>query len=1506
MFVAQLGALDGSASRLQDHLNLEAVEEFTSDAHLLSKGPPLLWVHASLTADPLVQGFRLAVSSISALPCSSTEGGLMNSEDQSLVADAATADALYTYSVTALQMPIYFNAHGDHDPNGLVFVLTRNVPLLKYIRALSRVGSPPGLQGPDVIDEDDVPDTWKRDAQRIASELKVELPLSPKDARKPHPLVRPLVLRARLNDEVRVQLHNQVKNRRVGIHLVADGYDVKVADGSQIGANPSSLVRPGAARTYTWRCRHEGVFPFHDGGNYDGSEDGTNVHGLFGALIVEPAGAIWRDPVSGRGSVDEKGRLRELDGLYLDVLPSGKAQDNDFTEWSAGEATQDAQAWPGAPQEYHKFDREAHREFVIFFHDEPEFVPATPEPHPCGHGHHGEKSTGEARRLGDGHDGNRAGHPGIPPIMPVSYRAEPMISREYILWRMIKHHGPITPPVLNEEQHHSSWMFGDPDTPILKAYIGDPVRIRFVHAAVKETHVFHLHLYEWHAVPQDDQSPRIDAISISPQTGHTIEPLWGAGNRQQVPGDVIWHCHLYPHFHEGMWGMFRTFDTLQTGEDGALLQSSDPAYHGRRIGRYPDGLPIEKLLPLPDRPAPPRPTAQRPGYPLFIPGTMEKKSPRPPWPDREYEQGEERWCKLRSLLAAEMPADFDYRPTPTDLERNAFNAQPVPGELFTRNPFAKQQAEQWDKHPEFRQNGEKEVCHDVVVDKMRIDYNDHGWHDRDGHLYYLAAEGQPKTRRGPKTPLFFRARHGQIVNLTLANKLPYKIEQTEFDPEFPPCPPKLDWEAECALHVHMVKFDPISADGASVGWNYMSGPRHGKKMAYRWWADQEFGTIFFHDHLFANYRQKHGLFGALLVEPIGARFYDNVTNRPIVSGPQAIVVRPDGYKFREFCIGIGDFIPMWDRRNTPLNRPAHPGGHGDQGVMGLNYRNAPIRERLRNDPAFWFSSRVHGDPDTTIFGTYPNEPIWFRVLQGSHEEQHSFQVHGMRWRRFRGNRDSSIRNQQTFGISEAFTFINEEPYGPGDYLYKLSGADDLWLGCWGIIRAFPLEVTLQDSGGLLALADVPGGDEGEQERDDEADPTPQPSATGGVPPRRRFHVVAEHRRLVYRERRPREVDASGRELGQSALIDPFGLIFRVTKEWRPGDSDWRDIASPALHEIVEPLILRCREGEQVEVTLENRLASIARPEPFAPEVPLEKRDRPVSEHVSIHADLLRYDVTRHDGANVGRNPRQTVEPSQDGRHDTRTYVWHAVRPPNSDPTEPSNGGEPLGPVLLQDMADFRNHRHHGLVGALIVEHRDATPLAVPHGEATAATDAPEAWHGARATIVQGTDRSEEIVLLLQDGLRLYFDGNTHSPAPDVPADPGDDDAEHEDQGQKAFNYRTEPVGLFDPTRPRDILGIADPATPTWHVPVEKKVRFHLLGACDKPRNYSFTIHGVSWPEWRFLSPGKQPRVASESAITAGTARTFEFIPEHVGDHCYRAGVLKWAVHQGLWGILRVV
>ncbi|MCU0893412.1 MAG: multicopper oxidase domain-containing protein [Rhodospirillales bacterium] len=1364
-----------------------------------------------------------------------------------------------TYHVTALEMPIYFNREGDHDHNGLIFALTGNVPILKFIRAIGAHGwgDAKALQAA---------------AQARAAEIEVDLPTTAQQARQPHPLVRPLVLRAPKGEHLEVELKNEIRHRHVGLHLVGDGYAVITADGSQVGKNPSSLTPPNGKRTYSWRCDHEGVFPFHDAGNYSGGEDGTNVHGLFGALVVEPAGAIWRDPVTGRRSEDANGAFQELDGLYMDILPPGQAQAQPDP---VSETTLEDHVWP-APEAYPVFDQKAHREFVVVFHDEPEFQPPHGEPpaNPCGLAGHAGAGPGE----GGGH-GGMDGHAPMLPIMPISYRAEPLINREHTLWRLLNDGHVLARPVLNEEQHHSSWMFGDPATPILKAYIGDPVRIRLLHAGVLETHVFHLHLYEWHAVPGDKSSPRIDAISISPQTGHTIEPVWGAGDRQQAAGDTIWHCHLYPHFHEGMWGIFRTFETRQDGPDGGEdLTSIDAAYAGRKIGRYPDGTPIQRLLPLPDRPAPPKPTPARPGYPLYIPGEVRQKSPVPPWP-----------------LATAMPGDFDYRPVPTDLECQAFNAEPVPGEMFTRNPTAHQQDQEWKTNAAFEANGAKVVEHDVAVVRRRIDYNSHGWYDPDGHLYFLDREGDPESRPGAKEPLFFRARHGQILNLTLANRLPPTIAGTAYDPPFPPCP-ALPWEGECSMHVHMVKFDPVCGDGGSVGWNYISAPRLGRRFVYRWWADQEFGTIFFHDHLFANYRQKHGLFGALIVEPIGATFLDAFSDGEIVSGLQARIQLPAGNpepgRFREFCIAIGDFIPMFDRFGVALNPPDHPGGHGDQGVMALNYRSEPLRERP-GDPAYWFSSRRHPDPATTRFLTFAGDPLRLRVMQGSHEEQHSFQVHGMRWRRFRDNAGSSLRNQQTFGIAEAFTFDIADPVGPGDYLYKLSSADDIWLGCWGLIRAFPAGAAAE---GVYTLVENAADDKGAKgcgsyQAAAGAATAPAPGYPEGAIVRR-FRVVAEPQRLTYRN---------------PELVDPFGLVYRLVAFTGPGEAE-QLVAGPW---VPEPLILRCREGEWVEVTLSNNLPAVLRPEPFAPEVPVEGRNafrprRPVSNHVSMHADMLLYDVNLHDGANVGMNPEQTAAPGA-----SCVYRWHAALPEGAD------AGEELGPVLLQDMADVRNHRHHGLIGALIVEPRDATPYAVGVGEATAKNAAANAWHGARATVViggtpgSGADQYEEAVLLLQDGLRLYLNGNPHFPIPDAPPAAGEEGVDAEDQGQKGFNYRAEPVGPNTdmngkPAPSGNWLANPKPATPVFVVPQGRAVRLHLVGACDKPRNHSVTVHGVTWPEYRFLqAAGSSPRVASESAITSGTARTFDFTAEHPGDHAYRSGVLKWTVSQGLWGILRV-
>lgn len=57
-----------------------------------------------------------------------------------------------------------------------------------------------------------------------------------------------------------------------------------------------------------------------------------------------------------------------------------------------------------------------------------------------------------------------------------------------------------------------------------------------------------------------------------------------------------------------------------------------------------------------------------------------------------------------------------------------------------------------------------------------------------------------------------------------------------------------------------------------------------------------------------------------------------------------------------------------------------------------------MRERLKRegDPAYIFSSFVHGDPATPVLETYPGDELMIRLIDGAHEEQHAFNAPGCR------------------------------------------------------------------------------------------------------------------------------------------------------------------------------------------------------------------------------------------------------------------------------------------------------------------------------------------------------------------------------------------------------------------------------------------------------------------------------------------------------------------------------
>lgn len=190
-----------------------------------------------------------------------------------------------TFHIEAIQLPIVYNQYGDHDPDGLIYVL-------------------------------------EEDAERIRRKALEKFQMNPP---QPCKEVQPLVIRVNLGDTVRVRFRNHV-DRRLSIHVQGLSYDVNTSDGASVGFNADSTTA--GEIWYTWYADTEGVYLFQDMADPRSTEEATNIHGLFGAVIVEAPEARWFHPETGEELTS---------GLMADIYEPGKP---------------------------------AFREYSIFFHDE--------------------------------------------------------------------------------------------------------------------------------------------------------------------------------------------------------------------------------------------------------------------------------------------------------------------------------------------------------------------------------------------------------------------------------------------------------------------------------------------------------------------------------------------------------------------------------------------------------------------------------------------------------------------------------------------------------------------------------------------------------------------------------------------------------------------------------------------------------------------------------------------------------------------------------------------------------------------------------------------------------------------------------------------------------------------------------------------------------------------------------------------------------------------------------
>ena len=575
---------------------------------------------------------------------------------------------------------------------------------------------------------------------------------------------------------------------------------------------------------------------------------------------------------------------------------------------------------------------------------------------------------------------------------------------------------PYTPKTTLKDD--DSVKYPDDPSNVYHSYIGDRVVFRIVHAGQLVTHLHHLHAHQWLHSRNNDESTYLDSQLISPGSTYTQEIDYdGSGNRNRTVGDAIFHCHFYPHFAAGMWGMWRSHDVFEAGTD----LSKDPTKEFARAlpdGELLKGTPIPAIVPLPTiamAPLPARvkicpvdhswngsqvlgqgdacPTADQtqlsgeaafiasadfsaginPGYPFFMPGIAGQRAPHPPMsypPDQgKLEPGQtaslDGGLARHVALAGEVSNDhsnaWDFSKdldkltalqlpeAGTPLEQVAMkthnvcehpstlpDGQPakyllnggpsVPGAPYANPSWGTKGkiacTDLADPPPPANNPGKPGRIYKAADVQTDVVFNKLGWHYPQERFETLWQDVRPTVEhtRAPE-PLFFRANSGETIEFWQTNLIPAYYELDDYQVRTP--------TDVIGQHIHLVKFDVTSSDGAANGFNYEAGSLSsdavreeiaavrsanncppGAAISFqcpkakappaelgqapagqdwlgaqttveRWWADpvmdnkgvdRTLRTVFTHDHFGPSTHQQIGLYAGLLVEPKGSKW----------------------------------------------------------------------------------------------------------------------------------------------------------------------------------------------------------------------------------------------------------------------------------------------------------------------------------------------------------------------------------------------------------------------------------------------------------------------------------------------------------------------------------------------------------------------------------------------------------------------------------------------------------
>ncbi len=593
--------------------------------------------------------------------------------------------------------------------------------------------------------------------------------------------IQPLVIRANEGDCVEITLTNNASGGRYGIHIDGLPYD---RAGDKVGVNVSGELGSNASGTYRYYVPDDSAL---EGAHYLSPGAGHRAaidHGLFGVLAVEPKGSQWLSPAT------------------LQPIRSG---------WEAVIAPPDAPSFRENVKILHEIGNEDEKVFDRNGRELPVVDPIT-----------------EAYRPG-----GRA----------LNYRAEPFMDR------------------LNAEPHekahaYSSTMFGDPATIIPQGYVGDPTKFRVVHGGAEVFHVYHLHGGgdRWRLNPEADNtnsyadvglrkhpvetslSDRVDAVNTGPGEHFNAEIEGGAGGTQQAAGDFLFHCHIAEHYPSGMWGLWRVFDTLQSGLAPLPDRAGPPVAvsSAELIGTtMPDGtvLTAANLHEWIDPQLPPvgSPIGSQDasvwdwtvdsssGDPVYLgePGPATAQTPNftSGVSGHPGSRPDDRFVGSRPMILFN---PINGRPAFPMLRPRLDRRPPFTANLHSGTPYLGDTADRvpdgstvdpWVSRPDGLCPADSPVkTFNVVAVPVAVDVTSR-LSDPLGVLFTLAQDKaalQAGTRR--KEPLAIRANVGDCVAITLTSE---ETDEGTFG-----------GFAKVEMHIHHVQFDPQGSDGTSAGFNF--------------------------------------------------------------------------------------------------------------------------------------------------------------------------------------------------------------------------------------------------------------------------------------------------------------------------------------------------------------------------------------------------------------------------------------------------------------------------------------------------------------------------------------------------------------------------------------------------------------------------------------------------------------------------------------------------------------